>query len=70
MNQQIKDVLTEASVKTFEDICFLYVVPELKDEQKKLVLEDVSEVKFKGNLKGKLVIAVSNDLFQQLPVIC
>lgn len=63
MKQPIEDILREASIKTFEDACFMYLVPELKDEQKKLPLEAVAEVKFKGDSSGKLIVAASDDLF-------
>jgi chemotaxis protein CheY-P-specific phosphatase CheC len=63
MKQRIEDVLWEASVKTFEDACFMYLMPELKDAQKKLPLEAAAEVKFKGDASGKLIVAATSDLF-------
>ena len=66
MKQQIENVLKEASIKTFEDTCFMYLVPELKDEQKKHPLEAAAEVKFKGDSSGHLILAVTGDLFSAI----
>jgi CheY-specific phosphatase CheX len=56
MKTKIENVLTEATIRTFEDICFMYLEPELKDSQKNLALEAAAEVKFRGDFAGKLVI--------------
>jgi CheY-specific phosphatase CheX len=56
MKTKIENVLKEATIKTFEDICFMYLEPELKDSQKNLALEAAAEVKFRGVFDGKLVI--------------
>jgi CheY-specific phosphatase CheX len=56
MKTRIENVLTEATIRTFEDICFMYLEPELKDSQKNMALEAAAEVKFRGDLTGKLVI--------------
>lgn len=62
MKTKIENVLKEASIRTFEDICFMYVEPELEDSQKDLALEGAAEVKFRGDLTGKLVIESRGDL--------
>jgi CheY-specific phosphatase CheX len=62
MKKKIESVLQEAAIKTFEDICFMYVEPELKDSQKDLELEAMTEVKFRGDFSGKLIIESRGDL--------
>ena len=52
MKSKIEKVLEEATVNTFEDICFMYQVPELKDIQKNLTLEAAAEVKYRGDYTG------------------
>ena len=66
MKKQIENVLRESTIKTFEDICFIYQVPELKDDQKNLVLEAAAEVKFRGIFKGKLMIETRGGLFSAI----
>jgi CheY-specific phosphatase CheX len=66
MKRQIENVLKESTIKTFEDICFIYQVPELKDDQKNMALEAVAEVKFRGNFTGKLVIETRGGLFSAI----
>ncbi|MCK7467402.1 MAG: chemotaxis protein CheX [Desulfosudis oleivorans] len=66
MKKQIENVLTVSTIKTFEDICFIYQVPELKDDQKNLTLEAAAEVKYKGNFTGKLVIETRGGLFSAI----
>ena len=66
MKKQIENVLTVSTIKTFEDICFIYQVPELKDDQKNLTLEAAAEVKYKGKFTGKLVIETRGGLFSAI----
>lgn len=66
MKTRIKKVLEEATVSTFEDICFIYTVPELKDIQKHLKLEAAAEVKYRGNFSGKLIIETRGDLLSAI----
>jgi CheY-specific phosphatase CheX len=66
MKRQIENVLKESTIKTFEDICFIYQVPELKDDQKNMALEAVAEVNFRGNFTGKLVIETRGGLFSAI----
>ena len=56
-------ILKESTVRTFEDICFMYPVPELKDIQKNLALEAAAEVKYRGDFTGKLLIETRGGLF-------
>jgi CheY-specific phosphatase CheX len=62
MKTKIKEALKEASVSTFEDVCFMYTEPELKEAQKKLKWEAAAEVKYRGNFKGKLIIETYGNL--------
>jgi CheY-specific phosphatase CheX len=66
MKKQIENVLRESTIKTFEDICFIYQVPELKDDQKNLVLEAAAEVKFRGIFTGRLMIETRGGLFSAI----
>jgi CheY-specific phosphatase CheX len=66
MKKQIEKVLKEATVSTFEDICFIYQVPELKDIQKNMALEAAAEVKYLGDYTGKLVIETRGGLFSAI----
>ncbi|MBN1470365.1 MAG: chemotaxis protein CheX [Syntrophaceae bacterium] len=56
MKKKIETVLQEAAIKTFEDICFMYLEPELRDSQKNLEPDATTEVKFRGGFSGKLII--------------
>jgi CheY-specific phosphatase CheX len=56
MKTQIETLLKEAAIRTFENICFMFVEPDLEDTQKNLALEAAAEVKFRGNYSGKLII--------------
>ncbi|MGP8154859.1 MAG: chemotaxis protein CheX [Smithella sp.] len=66
MKAKIKKALEEAAVNTFEDICFMYQVPELKDVQKNLTLEAAAEVKYRGDYTGKLLIETRGGLFSAI----
>ena len=66
MKKQIENVLKEATIRTFEDICFIYQVPELKDAQKNLALEAAAEVKYRGDFTGKLLIETRGGLFMSI----
>lgn len=63
MKTRIENALKEASIRTFEDVCFMYLVPELKDFQKDLVLDAAAAVKYRGDYTGKLIIETRGDLF-------
>jgi len=63
MKLQIEKALVESAVRTFESICFMYLVPELKEAQKDLELEAAAEVRYRGDLNGKLVIETRGGLF-------
>jgi CheY-specific phosphatase CheX len=66
MKTKIENVLKEATIRTFEDICFMYLEPELKDSQKSLELEAASEVKFRGDFTGRLMIESRGGLFSSI----
>ena len=66
MKTRIKKALEEATVSTFEDICFMYPVPELKEIQKNMKLEAAAEVKYRGNFNGKLIIETRGDLLSAI----
>ena len=63
MKTKIEKALKESAIKTFEDICFMYLEPELEDEQKNLALEAAAQVKFKGDYNGRLVVETRGGLF-------
>jgi len=66
MKTRIENALKEATIKTFEDVCFMYLVPELKDAQKNTVLEAAAEVKYKGDYTGSLIIETRGGLFSAI----
>jgi len=66
MKTKIKKVLYEAAINTFEDICFMYAVPELKDSQNDLALEAAAEVKYQGDYTGRLLIETRGGLFSAI----
>lgn len=68
MKTKIERVLEEATIKTFEDICFMYLEPELQDKQKDLEPDAVAEVGFHGGCTGKLVIESRGGLYSALAV--
>jgi len=63
MKTQIEKVLLESTVRTFEDLCFMYQEPELKDTQENLPLEAAAEVKYRSDdFTGKLLIETRGGL--------
>ena len=67
MKTQIEKSLKESTIRTFEDICFMYQEPELKDAQKNLALEAAAEVKFRSDdFTGKLLIETRGGLFSAI----
>ena len=67
MKTQIKKVLIESTVRTFEDLCFMYQEPELKDTQENLPLEAAAEVKYRSDdFSGKLLIETRGGLFSAI----
>jgi len=66
MKSKIEKVLQEAAVNTFEDICFMYQVPELKDVQNNLTVEAASEVRYRGDYTGSLLIETRGGLFSAI----
>jgi hypothetical protein len=63
MKKKIENALEEATVGTFEDICFMCPAPELKDAQQNLKVEAAAEVKYRGNFTGKLLIETRGEIF-------
>jgi len=68
MKTKIERVLEEATIKTFEDICFMYLEPELREKQKDLKPDAAAEVGFHGGYTGTLVIESRGDLFSAVAV--
>lgn len=66
MKTKIEKALEEATISTFEDICFMYPVPELKEIQKNLKLEAAAEVRYRGEFTGKLLIETRGGLFSAI----
>lgn len=68
MKAQIEKKLMDAAVKTFEETCFMYIMPELEDIQDKLPIDAVAEIKYRGNFTGKLVIEIRGGLLDAIAV--
>jgi len=67
MKTQIEKVLIESTVRTLEDLCFMYQEPELKDAQENLPLEAAAEVKYRSDdFTGKLLIETRGGLFSAI----
>jgi CheY-specific phosphatase CheX len=67
MKTQIEKFLIESTVKTLEDLCFMYQDPELKDAQENLPLEAAAEVKYRSDdFTGKLLIETRGGLFSAI----
>ncbi|MBI5804924.1 chemotaxis protein CheX [candidate division TA06 bacterium] len=68
MKTRVENALKEAGLKTFEGICFMYPVPELKEIQEMLPLEAAAEVKYRGDFSGRMMIETRGGLFQAIAV--
>jgi CheY-specific phosphatase CheX len=68
MKTKIENLLKEAAIRTFENICFMFVEPDLEDTQKNLALEAAAEVKFQGNYSGKLIIESRGGLYLAMAI--
>ena len=68
MKTRVENALKEAGLKTFEETCFMYPVPELKDLQEMLPLEAAAEVKYRGDFTGRLLIETRGGLFKAIAV--
>jgi CheY-specific phosphatase CheX len=67
MKTQIEKILIESTVKTLEDLCFIYQEPELKDAQENLPLEAAAEVKYRNDdFTGRLLIESRGGLFSAI----
>ena len=66
MKTKIKKALEEAAISTFEDTCFMYAVPELKEIQNNLKLDAAAEVRYQGDYTGKLLIETRGGLFSAI----
>jgi CheY-specific phosphatase CheX len=68
MKNRIEKKLGETAVRTFEDTCFMYSVPELKEVQSNLPMEAAAEVKYRGNFTGRVVLEARGGLFKSIAV--
>ena len=67
MKTQIEKVLVESTVRTLEDLCFMYQEPDLKDAQENLPLEAAAEVEYRNDdFTGKLLIETRGGLFSAI----
>jgi hypothetical protein len=66
MREIIKAALEQSARKTFEDMCFMYPMPELADIQKVLPVEAAVQVKYRGSFTGTLVIRTAGGLLRAL----
>jgi len=68
MKTKVEKALKAAVLKTFEETCYLYPVPELKDIQELLPLEAAAEVKYRGDFTGRILIETRGGLFRAIAV--
>jgi len=67
MKTQIEKFLIESTVRTLEDLCFIYQEPELKEAQENLPLEAAAQVKYRSDdITGKLLIETRGGLFSAI----
>ena len=67
MTTQIEKVLIESTVRTIEDLCFMYQEPELKNAQENLPLEAAAKVEYRSDdFTGKLLIETRGGLFSAI----
>ena len=67
MKTQIEKVLIESTIRTLEDLCFMYQEPELKDAQENLPLEAAAEVEYRSvDFNGKLLIETRGGMFSAI----
>jgi hypothetical protein len=66
MKTKVKKILQETTVNIFEDICFMYLMPELENIQRKLKLEAAAEAKYRGDYTGKLLIETRGGLLSAI----
>jgi CheY-specific phosphatase CheX len=63
---QYEAVLTQVAARTFEDLCFLYPMPLLSDEQRNAAVDASMSVRFAGPLRGRLVVRLCGGMLELL----
>jgi CheY-specific phosphatase CheX len=74
MKRQIDDEIKErvekglqvSSIRTFEDTCFMYVAPEMEEVQKNMPIEAASQVQYRGDFTGRLLIETRGGLLSAI----
>jgi len=68
MKTRVEKALKTAGMKAFEETCYLYPVPELKEVQEMLPMEAAVEVKYRGDFTGRILIEARGGLSQAIAV--
>lgn len=66
MNSNLKTVLYKTAALTFDKLGFMFVAPELEEDQKRMTPDKEASVVFEGPFRGRLSVAVCRGL---LPVL-
>jgi chemotaxis protein CheY-P-specific phosphatase CheC len=66
MRAGIDKILHESCRAAFEQLCFMYEMPELAEQQSDAAPAAATEVKYRGSFRGKLVLTVTGSLFDAI----
>jgi len=68
MRTKVEKELLRSATAAFENACFMYPVPELKEVQRTFTVEAAAEIKYRGSFTGRLVIETSGGLYSAIAV--
>lgn len=60
------ELLTEVTTRTLEELCFLFPMPLLSDEQRDAPIDASMSVRFEGPLCGRLVVRLCGGMLELL----
>ena len=66
MGNKMEEELEKAGILTFQQLCFMFQAPELKDQMKDKRVEAAVSVKFRGSICGKLVVKAYEGLLPSI----
>jgi len=68
MRTKVEKELLRSAIAAFENTCFMYSMPELKEVQQSFSVEAAVEIKYRGSFSGRLVIETSGGLYSAIAV--
>jgi CheY-specific phosphatase CheX len=60
------DALADAGTRTFEEMCFLYVSPDVSEEQAEAHFDGAIELSFTGPMRGRLIVGLAGGVLREL----